>query len=268
MLDKLELGSIDIMTPLGGGALQIPNGLWEPGSLSAHKGHFGAGATTIPFTGSLVAGPSITSPLTFNSIGLNNHVGIYNVTGSHIKIGANLSLGALEASYNAISQKITGLFSKIVPAVKEITPISANISPGGALLGIWTLNGIPISTEPDVVGSDIRLKKNIKRLDDLDCLNRIMQINPVSYEWREEKLPSAFLNEHRDKDDQLKREIGFIAQEVEKYVPEVTATKLFYDKPYKAIRYGKLTALLVGALQEQQKEINSLKERITVLEDS
>ena len=165
MLDKLELGSIDIMTPLGGGALQIPNGLWEPGSLSAHKGHFGAGATTIPFTGSLVAGPSITSPLTFNSIGLNNHVGIYNVTGSHIKIGANLSLGALEASYNAISQKITGLFSKIVPAVKEVTPASTNIAPLGDLAGFWKYNGKPLDLLH--IHSDIRLKKNIKRLDDL-----------------------------------------------------------------------------------------------------
>ena len=267
MIDRMELGSIDIMTPLGGGALQLPNGLWEPGSLSAHKGHFGAGATTIPFTGSLVAGPSLTAPFTFNSIGLNNHVGIYNVTGSHVKVGSSLSLGALEAAYNAVSQKITGLFSKIVPAVKEITPLSSNISPGGKLMGLWTLNGLPISVEPDLTGSDIRLKKNIKRLDDLDCLNRIMELNPVSYEWREELLPSAFLNEHRDENDELEREVGFIAQEVEKYIPEITGTKKFYNKPYKSIRYGKLTALLVGALQEQQKEINSLKERISALEN-
>jgi len=266
MIDRMELGSIDIMSPLGGGALQLPNGLWEPGSLSAHKGHFGAGATTIPFTASLVVGPTSTSPLSINSIGLNQHVGIYNITGSHIKTGSNISLGALETAYNAVSQKITGLFSKIVPAVKEVTPSSKNISPGGALMGVWTLNGLPISVEPDLTGSDIRLKKNIKRLDDLDCLNRIMELNPVSYEWREELLPPSFLNEHRDEDDQLKREVGFIAQEVEKYIPEVTGMKKFYDKPYKSVRYNKLTALLVGAIQEQQKEIASLKERISALE--
>ena len=266
MIDHLEVGAIDVMSPLGGGALQLPIGLWEPGTLSAHKAHFGQASTGIPFTASLVCGPCITSPLSFNSIGLNNHVGIYNNTGSHIKVGSNLSLGALESSYNAVSQKITGLFSKIVPSVKEITPTSNNTSPKGLLNGLWFLNSIPVSSEPDLVGSDIRLKKNIKRLDDLDCLNRIMDLNPVSYEWREEKLPAAFLNEHRDEDDQLNREIGFIAQEVEKYIPEVTGTKIFYDKRYKSIRYGKLTALLVGALQEQQKEINSLKERITALE--
>lgn len=267
MIDSLTVGSIDIITPLGGGALQLPLGLWEPGSLSAHKGHFGAAATAIPFTASLVAGRSFTSPLTFNSIGLNNHVGIYNITGSEIVTGSNIKLGALEAAYTSVKQNITGLFANIVPKATETAPVSSINAAKGNLNGFWTLNGIPISTEPDLTGSDIRLKKNIKRLDDLDCLNRIMELNPVSYEWREDKLPSAFLNEHRDKDDQLKREIGFIAQEVEKYIPEVTGIKKFYDKDYKSIRYGKLSALLVGALQEQQKEIELLKTRIIALEN-
>jgi len=43
---------------------------------------------------------------------------------------------------------------------------------------------------------------------------------------------------------------------------------MFKDMPYKSIRYGKLTALLVGAIQEQQREIESLKSRISVLEGS
>jgi len=266
MIDSLTVGSIDIITPLGGGALQLPLGLWEPGSLSCHKGHFGAGATALPFTASLVCGPSITSPLSFNSIGLNNHVGIYNNTGSHIKIGSNLSLGALEASYNAVCQKITGLYSKIVPGTKEVTPSSNNCAAKGLLNGFWFLNGSPVETIAHG-HSDIRLKKNIKRLDDLECLNKIMQLNPVSFDWREEKIPSIFLKDHRDENDVLKREIGFIAQEMDKYVPEVTGTKVFYDKSYKSIKYDKLTALLVGAVQEQQKEIELLKTRIIALEN-
>ena len=265
MIDSLTVGSIDVITPLGGGALQLPLGLWEPGSLSAHKGHFGAGATAIPFTGSLVAGPSITSPLTFNSIGLNNHVGIYNITGSEIVIGSNIKLGALEAAYTAIKQNITGLIANIVPKATETTPKSTNNALKGDLNGVWRLGGVLISTEPDST-SDIRLKKNIKRLDDSYCLNKIMELNPVSFDWREEKLPSSFLNEHRDNKYQLKRQIGLIAQEVEKYIPELSGNKMFYDKHYKTIKYDKLTAILVGALQEQQKEINSLKERITTLE--
>ena len=59
-----------------------------------------------------------------------------------------------------------------------------------------------------------------------------MDLNPVSYDWREDKLPSAFLNEHRDDEGQLKREIGLIAQEVEKYIPELTGSKTIYDIRY------------------------------------
>jgi len=265
MIDSLELGSIDIMTPLGGGALQLPIGFWEPGSLSAHKGHFGASSTTIPFTASLVAGPGPTSPLTFNSIGMNNHVGIYNITGSEIVTGSNIKLGALEAAYTAIKQNITGLFANVVPKATESAPKSTINAIKGSLNGAWTLNGVLIETIAHG-HSDIRLKKNIKRLDDLECLNKIMQLNPVSFDWREDKIPSAFLNERRDEKYQLKREIGLIAQEVEKYIPELTGRGKFYNKSYKSIKYDKLTALLVGALQEQQKEINSLKERITTLE--
>ena len=265
MIDNLEVGSIDIMTPLGGGALQLPIALWEPGSLSAHKGHFGQGSTALPFTASLVCGPSITSPLSFNSVGLNNHVGIYNNTGSHIKVGTDIALGGLNAEYNPVSLKLVGLGSIVTPKKNETTPSSNNTSPKGLLNGFWRLNGTPVETIAHG-HSDIRLKKNIKRLDDLECLNKIMQLNPVSFDWREEKIPSTFLNDHRDENDVLKREIGFIAQEMDKYVPEVTGTKMFYDKSYKSIKYDKLTALLVGALQEQQKEINSLKERITALE--
>lgn len=260
MLDSLSLGSIDIMSPLGGGALQLPIGLWEPGSLSAHKGHFGAGATAIPFTGSLVAGPSITSPLTFNSIGLNNHVGIYNVTGAHIKVGSSISLGAFDGTYSVLRQAINSLFSKVVPAAKEITPSSNNTSPLGDLSGFWKYNGKAL----DLLHwhSDIRLKKNIKRLDDLESLNLLMELNPVSYDWRED-IPTSLTKNYPEG-----RQIGLIAQEVGKYIPSVVKDEPLYDKIYKGVDYGRLTTLLIGAVQEHQKEIKILKERITLLEDS
>jgi len=267
-LEQVEFGKIDVMSPLFGGALVVPSTFWEPGSLSAHKGHFGIGATALISSAALSVGPSVTSPLSINSIGLNNHIGIYNVTGAHIKIGSNLSLGALDSTVTAISNKLSALFAKITPKILEVTPASSNAAAIGSLNGVWTFNGLLISVEPDLTGSDIRLKKNIRRLEDSDCLARLMKLNPVSYEWKEDKLPTSFLNEHRDENEMLKREMGFIAQEVEKYIPEVTGTKKFNDIPYKSIRYGKLAALIVGAVQEQQKEIDSLKTRIEALEGS
>ena len=60
------------------------------------------------------------------------------------------------------------------------------------------------------------------------------------------------------------KQIGFIAQDIEKTVPEVVMTD---EKGFKTVDYSKLTALLVEAMKTQQKmleaqqeEINSLKE--------
>ena len=65
--DTQDFNNLNVISPFAGDALLFPNGLREPGVLSAHKGHFGQGSTVIPFTAALVAGPSSTTPLTWNS---------------------------------------------------------------------------------------------------------------------------------------------------------------------------------------------------------
>ena len=52
------------------------------------------------------------------------------------------------------------------------------------------------------------------------------------------------------------RDIGVIAQEVEKVAPEIVTTR---DTGYKAVNYQKLTALLIEAVKELQEEIKELK---------
>ena len=257
---SLDTGTLEVGNPLLGSALNIPKSLWEPGTLAAHKGHFGQGALLTPYTASLVAGPSATAPFSYNATGLSNHTGVHNNLGAHVKVGSSLSLGALEASYNAISQKITGLFSKITPGVKEVTPKSSNVAPKGGLFGFWNYNGRPL----DLLHfhSDIRLKKNIKRIEDSTSLSQIMQLNPVYYEWKE-NTPSSLRKNYPEG-----RQIGLIAQEVQKYIPEVVKTEPLYDKEYKGIEYGRLVTVLIGAVQEQQKEITELKEKVAALEAS
>jgi hypothetical protein len=50
-----------------------------------------------------------------------------------------------------------------------------------------------------------------------------------------------------------------IAQDVEKVLPEVVATR---ENGYKAVRYEKLVALLIEAVKDQQKQIDELKARL------
>jgi ABC-type Fe3+-citrate transport system substrate-binding protein len=60
------------------------------------------------------------------------------------------------------------------------------------------------------------------------------------------------------------RRLGFIAQEMEKVLPEVVFTNQVDG--LKGINYPEITAVLVQAVKEQQKQIESQNERIERLE--
>jgi len=94
--------------------------------------------------------------------------------------------------------------------------------------------------------SDISLKKNIEEIPNV--LERVLQLKGVSFEWIEEN------------EGQNKKNLGLIAQEVEKIFPEVVMT----DKKtgLKSLEYANLISPLVEALKEQQEQIEELKKEV------
>ena len=97
-------------------------------------------------------------------------------------------------------------------------------------------------------GSDKRLKKNIKPIP--YGLKEVLQMNPVEYDWKEKRDES--------------HDIGVIAQEIEEIIPEVVKEHedLKTQKEFKTVDYGKMVAVLIKAVQEQQQQINELKEKL------
>ena len=93
--------------------------------------------------------------------------------------------------------------------------------------------------------SDLRFKKNIFTID--NALNKVLSLRGVNYEWR--------VNEFKDKNFDSAPQIGLIAQEVEKIIPQVVSTD---SAGYKSVEYSKLVALLIEAIKEQQKKIEAL----------
>jgi len=102
-------------------------------------------------------------------------------------------------------------------------------------------------------GSDIRWKKNIKPID--NALSLIRGLQGVSFDWR--------TDEFKDKNFDTGRQVGLIAQDVEKVIPEIVKTD---TQGYKAVSYEKLTAVLVEAVKELKTENSELKNRIAALE--
>lgn len=102
--------------------------------------------------------------------------------------------------------------------------------------------------------SDGRLKKNIEIIP--NALSKILNIKGITFNWRKDEFPDFKF------DDGTK--LGFIAQDMEKVIPEIVKTE---PDGYKSIDYINLTPVLVEAIKEQQKIINSEKEEIKSLND-
>ena len=59
-------------------------------------------------------------------------------------------------------------------------------------------------------------------------------------------------------------DVGLIAQEVEKVLPEAVVVK---KDGYLSLQYHKIIPLLVNSIKEQQKQIETLESRLTKLEE-
>ncbi|MCK9272849.1 tail fiber domain-containing protein [Candidatus Gracilibacteria bacterium] len=100
--------------------------------------------------------------------------------------------------------------------------------------------------------SDQRYKKNITPIN--NSLDKVLKLNGVTFDWRADEFGNKNFPEGK--------QVGFIAQEVEKVVPEVVTTD---GEGYKGVEYANITALLVNAIKEQQKQIEELKSEIREL---
>jgi hypothetical protein len=115
-----------------------------------------------------------------------------------------------------------------------------------------TVNG-PVTATAFNPPSDSRFKKNVVPLT--GSLNKVLKLQGVSFDWDKAAFPKKNFSDGK--------QIGLIAQETEKIVPEVVST----DKEgYKSLDYDKLSALLIEAVKEQQVTINELKTRVINLE--
>jgi hypothetical protein len=105
--------------------------------------------------------------------------------------------------------------------------------------------------------SDLRFKTNIRPIE--NALEKIKSLRGVYFNWNEKAFP--------EKEFGPQDELGFIAQEVEKIVPEIVIKDKTKDE-YRSVKYDKLVALLVEAIKEQQKQIDSLKYKVNKLSKS
>ena len=126
----------------------------------------------------------------------------------------------------------TDIIFKGTDGGSDITALTLDMSAAGAA----TFNN-------DVTAfSDERLKENVETIE--NGLDKVCQLRGVTY--------------NRNDQENARKQIGVIAQEVEEVLPEVVLTADDEMKT-KSVDYAKITAVLIEAIKELKQEIKELK---------
>ena len=120
----------------------------------------------------------------------------------------------------------------------------------------WLCAASGVCTAGNVVAynsSDCRLKENVNQIS--CALDKVNRLTGVEYDWNEEGVRINGGNPTEDgKTPQFKsHDVGLIAQEVEKVLPEAVQLK---EDGYLGVRYERLIPLLVEAIKELQNKVN------------
>ncbi len=126
---------------------------------------------------------------------------------------------------------------------------------------VYAVNGM-------IQTSDKNLKKNIVEMD--YGIDEIMKLKPVSYQWKKETIGDTSILE-----TQKETKLGFLAQDVLEIVPEVVKTHewkildennpnsyTLVENDRLGMNYSELIPVLVKAIQEQQEEIELLRQML------
>ena len=126
-------------------------------------------------------------------------------------------------------------------------------SKGGSLLYV---NGSAGGTSAWTPASDRRYKMNITPV--INAINTIKSLVGVHYEFNRAAFP--------EKNFETGRQLGYIAQQIEPFVPEVVRTDAL---GYKGVQYSQLVPLLAEGIKEQQLVLQHLikKDPATLLVD-
>ena len=151
----------------------------------------------------------------------------------------NFNDNSVEAAYLGTGGMPAGSTNQTLRYNGEWQASSALINDGTNL----TASG-NITATAFVYSSDKSLKENIKTID--NALEKIKALEGVTFTWQESG----------------EAEIGLIAQDVEKVVPDLVVTG---KNDLKAVKYGNIVALLIEAIKEQQIQIDTLSNELASL---
>jgi hypothetical protein len=180
----------------------------------------GSGTNLTGIVTSIVAGTNITVSGSTGQVTINSTGG---GGGGSIAILDNTSTN--DTFYVGIASTTTGDLATLNVSSTKLTfnPSTGNLVAGGTV----------------TANSDEKLKENIKTIE--NALEKVLSLRGVEY----------------DRIDTGDHQIGVIAQEVERIIPDVV-----YGDETKSVAYGNIVGLLIEAIKDQNKRIEELERRL------
>ena len=172
-------------------------------------------------------------------IGINQPLPIYSldVSGSGRYTSGLVITGSLSVTGSSSALRLFGSASIVSGALAV-----GNITPSSTVGRIDASNDIVAYST-----SDINYKTNIKKIT--NASEKVNQISGVEFDW----IPAPQIHGNEGND------VGVIAQEIEKVLPQVVTTR---DTGIKAVKYEKIVPLLIEAIKDLQNQIDELKQAI------
>jgi len=174
------------------------------------------------------------------------------------------SLGKIKGA-NIVGGKIDGIEKLSVIGETELGS-GLQVSGETYMDGSLTVSGSVLGSGPYVDVSDGRFKRNVEKVDSSEALEKILQLDGVSYE-----LDFSNMQAHhrlgRGSSNSKKtqgRQFGFIAQDVEKLFPEIVSSD---EHDFKGLQYSRFAPIFVEGLKQLTKEVRELAEEVRVLQD-
>jgi hypothetical protein len=192
-----------------------------------------------------------------------NVVGVQGI-GSHTGPGNSISsIGVLGEVDNTLNRSagIAGFCAgpsnlAFLPINESIGVYGNSLANGGRWAGYFdgdvNIIGTAWYNNFTFISSDIRYKKNIKRIEDVTT--KLAKISGYTYDYK--------LEEFKEMNFSKSKQIGLIAQEIKEVFPELVTESA---KGYLAVNYEGMIPVLLEAIKEQQDQINELKAAISSL---
>jgi hypothetical protein len=205
---------------------------------------------SVVFDGGAVSG--VTSITTGDATGQSKLSGVTMTNGAVAGVSSLATTGAITSVAGDLTIKADATTSKFtVTAASGNTDIQGDLNVAGTTtVASGTYSG------SWVAASDARWKHRVQTMS--GSLDAVMAMRPVHYEWRADS-PAAVAAARRGLNTTaLPLQVGFIAQEVREALPANVSDTLVSEvdaEGHLGVEYSKLTAVLVGAVQEQQETI-------------